>query len=260
MTRERLDCGSMPASDTPLALIGYPAPAARALRDLGLIALSVPTDDTRAVLDACRTLHFTGALVHDSQQVHLLDAVTPDTAARRVGRVDAVSFAGTLSGTFALTDALSDTLEDSGYATRGASALLIGLDAHDLALALPLARLGFADIGVAAESLPEAERAIRDLPAGLRAYPLSRRDPSCRTYAERADLIVLTAGPLPGGLVQPYHTLIDLTGRADASSSGAGRVDLSRLPLRRLARQLAHATGQRFHPDELEPVLPALSS
>ncbi|MCD0167864.1 shikimate dehydrogenase, partial [Deinococcus sp. 12RED42] len=46
----------MPASDTPLALIGYPAPAARALRDLGLIAVSVPTDDTRAVLDACRTL------------------------------------------------------------------------------------------------------------------------------------------------------------------------------------------------------------
>ena len=250
----------MSASDTPLALIGYPAPAARALRDLGLIAVNVPVGDTRAVMDACRALHFTGALVHDSQQIHLLDAVTPDTTARRVGRVDAISFAGEPHGTFALSDALTDTLEASGYATRGAAALLVGTDAHDLALALPLARLGFTDIGVAAESLPKAERAVRDLPAGLRAFPLSRRDPSCQGFAERADLIVLTGGPLPTGLIQPYHTLIDLTGRINPERSGASSVDLSRLPLRRLARQLAHATDQRFHPDELEPVLPALSS
>lgn len=244
--------------DSPLALIGYPAPAARALRDLGLIAVNVPTDDLRAVLDASRTLHFTGALVHPSQETHALGAVTPDAVARRVGRVDAIALSGEFHGTFALSDALTDALDASGYASRGASALILGVDAHDLALALPLARLGFTEIGIAAESTPEAERAARDLPAGRRAYPLSRRDPSVTDFAARADLIVLTAGPLPSGLTQPYHTVIDLTGRASVTGSGASTLDLRDLPLRRLARQLEHATGQRFHPQELEGALQAL--
>ncbi|UBV43589.1 shikimate dehydrogenase [Deinococcus taeanensis] len=249
----------MPPSDTPLALIGYPSPAARALRDLGLIAVNVPTGDLRGVLDACRTLQFSGALVHPSQETHALDAVTPDPVARRVGRVDAVSLSGQPRGTFAFSDALTDALDASGYASRGASALILGLDAHDLALALPLARLGFTELGLAAESIPEAERAARDLPAARRAYPLSRRDPSVSAFAARADLLILTAGTMPAGMVQPYHTVIDLTGRASVTGTGASSVDLRDLPLRRLARQLEHATGQRFHPQGLEGALQALA-
>ena len=72
------------------------------------------------------------------------------------------------------------------------------------------------------------------------------------------DLLILTAGTLPPGLVQPYHTVIDLTGRASVTGSGATTLDLRDLPLRRLARQLEHATGQRFHPQELEGALQAL--
>ncbi|MFD1730281.1 hypothetical protein ACFSC4_02850 [Deinococcus malanensis] len=114
-------------------------------------------------------------------------------------------------------------MTDSGYATRGAGALLIGLDAVDLTLALPLARLGFSNMGVAAETLPEAERAARHLPAGVRTFPVSRRDAALATLAERADLIVLTGGPLPAGLLQPYHTLADLTGHAVVGTSGPPR-------------------------------------
>lgn len=248
----------MPAFDTPLALVGYAPQAARALRDLGLVAVSVPTDDPASVLEACRALRFTGALVHASQQVSTFEKVTADSAARRVGRVDAVAFTAGLHGTFAEADALTDVLHDSGYASRGASAVLLGQHAPDLALALPLARLGFTELGVVAASAPDAERAVRDVPAGVRVYPLSRRDPSVTDLAGRADLIVLTAGDLPHGLVQPYHTVIDLTGHANVSGTGASSLDLRPLPLRRLARQLAHATGQRFQPQELEGALHAL--
>ncbi|GGK32671.1 hypothetical protein GCM10008955_28290 [Deinococcus malanensis] len=242
----------MPAPyDTPLALIGYPPDAARALRGLGLLALSVATDNLGATLEACRSLHFTGAIVHPTLESHLPDVSTPDAEARRVGRVDALAFAGGTHGIFALADALGDAVTDSGYATRGAGALLIGLDAVDLTLALPLARLGFSNMGVAAETLPEAERAARHLPAGVRTFPVSRRDAALATLAERADLIVLTGGPLPAGLLQPYHTLADLTGHAVVGTSGATSLDLSTLPARRLARQLEHATGQRFHAQDL---------
>lgn len=248
----------MSASDAPLALMGYPTAAARALRELGFVALHVPTDDLKHVMDACQTLKFSGALVHPSQEAHALDAVQADSTARKVGRVDAVAFAGSAHGTFALADALTDLLDASGYATRGASAVLLGLDAHDLALALPLTRLGFSDIGLAAETTPEAERAARDLPAGLRAYPMNRRDPALKNLAERADLIILTGGSLPTSLLQPYHTLIDLTGQAGPSSTGATLLDLSGLQARRLVRQIAHATGQRLHAEEVSHVMQAM--
>ncbi|THF88203.1 shikimate dehydrogenase [Deinococcus sp. KSM4-11] len=247
----------MPAPDSPLALIGHASAAARALRDLGLVAITVPTDDLDGALSACRTLRFTGALVHPSMEAALLPLTQADPVAVRAGRVDAIAFAGGVHGTFALADALTDTIEASGYATRGASALLVGLAARDLALALPLTRLGFTDIGVVAETTPEAEGAARHLPAGVRSYPMSRRDPSVATLAERADLVVLTGGSLPTGLLQPYHTLVDLTGRAQQRSAAGTVMDLSRLPAQRLGRQLAHATGQRFHVDELTTLLPA---
>lgn len=257
--RGGLHWGPMPPSDSPLALLGYPTSAARALRDLGLVALALPTDDLKAVLAACHTLHFSGALVHASLEAAALDAAHPDRTAQRVRRVDAISFAGGAHGTFAFSDALSDALEASGYATRGASAVMVGLDAHDLALALPLARLGFTDLGVAADSTPEAERAARDVPAGVRVFPMSRRDPSLANLAERSDLVILTAGSLPAGVLQPYHTLIDLTGQVRPGSVAASVLDLGDLPARRLARQVMHATGQRLHAEELTGMLHALT-
>ncbi|WP_029475108.1 hypothetical protein [Deinococcus frigens] len=249
----------MQASDTPLALIGYPGPAARALRELGLVALATPTEHLKEVMDACMTLGFSGALVHPSQESCALDATQADATARRVGRVDAVAFSAGAHGTFALADALGDMLEASGYASRGASAVLLGTDMHDLALALPLSRLGFSAVGVAAANTPDAERAARDLPAGVRAFPLSRQDSALMGLAERADLLVLTGGHFPAGLAQPYHTVVDLTGQLAAAPGGATLLDLSALPARRLARQLAHATGQRFHPEELMGVVAALT-
>lgn len=249
----------MQAPDTPLALIGYPVSAARALRELGLLAMTTPTGDLKTIMDACVTLGFGGALIHRSLEARAHDATQPDATARRVGRVDAVAFTVGAHGTFALADALGDTLEASGYVTRGASAVLLGNDQHDLALALPLTRLGFSAVGVVAAHTPDAERVARDFPAGVRAFPLSRNDSALTGLAGRADLLVLTGGHLPAGLVQPYHTIVDLTGQLKIAPGGATLLDLSALSTRRLVCQLAHATGQRFHAAELAGAVAALT-
>lgn len=249
----------MPATfDAPLALIGYPAPAARALREVGLVALTVPDDDLSAVLDACRTLRFAGALVHATREIAVAGLVEADPDARRVGRVDALAFTGGVHGTYTLSDALTDVVEASGYAANGADALLIGSGA-DLARALPLVRLGFGNVGIVADSYPEAERFAREVPANVRAFPVGRRDSAIASLADRADLIVLTGGSLPPGLLQPYHTLVDLTGQATAGNSGAAGLDLARLPALRLVRQLLHATGQRYRPEDLSGLVTALA-
>lgn len=262
MARGRL--ALMPAlPDAPLALIGHSSQAARAFREVGLVALTVPESDLGAVLDACRTLHFTGALVHPSCEVAVAGVVDTDADARRVGRVDAVALAGgangsTAHGTYTLADALMDAVEASGYAAHGASALFLGSGA-DLARALPLVRLGFENVGIVADTLPDAERCARDVPASIRTFAVGRRDPALRSLAERADLVVLTGGSLPPGLLQPYHTLADLTGQGTTGTSGAALLDLSALPTLRLVRQLLHATGQRYRPEALAGLIGALA-
>ena len=254
-----------PAHDTPLALLGYAPDVARALRELGLTAVSVPVDSLEDVLRACAVLACPGALVAGPLRAAVLalgastSAVRADTAALRSGAADAVSFTGGIHGqavqthaTCTLPDALLDTLEDSGYPVRGARALLIG-QSGDLGAGLALTRLGLSSLTLAAASHPEAEALARSLPGGLKAHVTSRSDPALITLAERADLIVLTAGALPPGVLQPFHALLDLTGRASgaASKAGAALVPLIRLPELRLARRLHYATGQRFAPEVL---------
>jgi shikimate dehydrogenase len=72
------------------------------------------------------------------------------------------------------------------------------------------------------------------------------------SLAERADLVVLAGGAAPSGVLQPFHTVLDLTGdAAGAARAGAAVLPLAALPALRLALQLEHATGQRFHPEAL---------
>lgn len=248
-------------ADAPLALIGHSSEQARALHELGLTALAIPEAAPHELIAACQTLKFSGALIAPSHAHRWLDAVQADPDARKAGRVDAVSFHGAAGaqGTFAYADALSDAVRESGYAALGASLLIIGHGVQDMILAAPIARLGFTDIGLAADSAPEAERVRRELPAAPRMFPVSRRDETIRALADRSDLIVLTAGDLPRGLLQPYHTLIDLSGRQD-HGSGATLLNLSDLGAYHLARQLNHATGQQFAVNDLKRVAALLGS
>lgn len=248
-------------ADAPLALIGYSSDAARTLTSLGITALHVPDGPPADIISACQTLKFAGALVAPAQGQAWLSAVSADSDARRAGRVDSISFHGAAGaqGTFAYADALSDALRASGYAVVGASLLIIGHGVSDMVLAAPIARLGFTDIGLAADSAPEAERVRRELPNVPRLFPVSRRDSTVQALADRSDLVVLTGGDLPRGLLQPYHTLIDLTGNERASTSGATLLDLYDLPAHHLARQLLHATGRKYGTDDLGQFSAALT-
>lgn len=247
-------------ADAPLALIGYSGDAARALTALGIPSLNVPEGPPADIISACQTLKFSGALVAPAHGHAWLNAVNGDTDARRAGRVDSISFHGAAGaqGTFAYADALSDAVRASGYAVVGASLLIIGHSVSDMVLAAPIARLGFTDIGLAADSAPEAERVRRELPNVPRLFPVSRRDTTVKALADRSDLVVLTAGELPRGLLQPYHTLIDLTGNERARDGGATLLDLYDLPAHHLAQQLLHATGKTFSADDLLSVSAAL--
>lgn len=253
---------SLPDHPPLIGLLGYGAASARALRDLGYLALPLPTEGLGEVLAACQTLRFSGVLVHPAYEEQVFAAVQPDEAARRAGRVDAVALplaalASELHGTYTLTEALGDAVAATHYAARGATALLIGHGA-DLAAVMPLARLGFTQMGFVADTLPAAERLSRDVPAGTATYALSRRDPALQTLAERADLVVVAGGSLPPGVLQPYHTLLDLTGRVPVGS--ATRLELNELPELRLAQQLLHITGQRLHAAALADLAQAIQS
>lgn len=245
-----------------IGLLGYGPATARALRDLGYLAVPLPSEDLSSVLAACQTLHIGGVLVQPSLEEQAFAATQPDAVARQAGRVDAVALPVGLreaaaQGIYTLPTALSDAVTGIHYAARGASALLIG-HGHDLNAVLPLTRLGFAQVGFAADNLALADRLSREVPAGIATYAVSRRDPALQTLAERADLIVVTGGgALPAGVLQPYHTLLDLSGRLPAGS--ATRLELQELPALRLSQALLHITGQRLYGRSLEELLAAIA-
>lgn len=253
----------MPTAFPPLiGLLGYGPATARALRDLGYLALPLPPDDLSDVLTACQTLRISGVLVQPAYEEHAFAATRPDEAARQAGRVDAVALpvgllAAEPQGTYTLPDALGDAVAAAHYAARGASALLIG-HGNDLTSVMNLTRLGFTQVGFATDNPAVAKRLSREVPAGIASYALSRRDPALQTLAERADLIVVTGGSLPAGVLQPYHTLLDLSGRLP--SGNASRLELSELPSLRLSQALLHITGQRLHSQSLSSLITAMTA
>lgn len=246
-------------AEAPLALVGYSAAAAEAFREAGLLALSLPDAEPAEVVSACSTLGFVGALIAQAQGGKWLSATQPDPEAVRAGRVDAVAFAGKLStlgvkaaqGSFTLAEALAEAVVASGFTPHGAALLVLGEEAADMTLAAPLIRLGFSDIGLVAQSAPEAERARKLLPSAPRLFPTSRRDTGVGALADRSDLIVLTAGELPRGLLQPYHLLLDLTGKVRPQQCEAHLLTLEDLGAYHLSRRLRHATGQHYAPEDL---------
>lgn len=254
--------GSPPkdAAERALALIGYSSSASRAMREFGLMALSVPGAPLPDVLVACERLGFVGALLHPSLQESAAGHLQLDPDARKANRADALAFTGGPRGTFAAPEALIAAVQESSYAARGAHALLIG-SGSDLHVGLGLARLGFKAITVVGQTRREAEAVSRDLPAGLVAFALGRQEAAVPGLAERADLLILTGGHLPPGLLQPYHTVLDLTGLAgrETAAAGATLLSLPDFPARVLARQIEHATGQRFRPSALGDTAAALA-
>lgn len=249
------------STESPLALLGYPPLAARALRDLGLIAISLPTEPLNEVLAACEVLGFLGALIHPGVQEMAAPFLYLEPGARRAGRADAVAFSGGPRGNYVAPEALLDALQRYGPAARGKSAMIIGRG-PDLRVSLGLARLGLRAVTVVASHRPQAEQLLREFPAGVGAYALSRDDSAVQSLAERCEYIVLTGGQMPGGVLQPFHTVIDLTGYAAGAvqAAGATLLSLPDLPARVLARQLKYVTGQLPPPPLLQRLTEVLAA
>lgn len=247
-------------ADAPLALIGFGPPAARALRDLGLSALSVPDQPLSEVLSALHTLNFGGALLAPRVEAAAFALTQPDGFARKLSRVDALSLMGEARGTHTLEEALARVVEESGYALRGARLLVIG-EGASLRASLGLARLGAASVTVAAPHRPEAQGVLALLPGGVKGYAVAAGDAALESLAERADLVVLAGGALPEGVLHPFHTLLDLTGEGAALAArlGVPLLGAGALPPARLALQLEHATGQRFGLEALREAAAALA-
>lgn len=245
--------------ESPIALLGYPPEVAHALRDLGLVALGLPGAPLDEVLAACETLGFLGALLHSSVQETVAPHLYLDPDARRAGRADAVAFTGGARGTYTAPDALLEALTQRGYMGRNVAAMLIGRGA-DLRVALGLSRLGFKSVTVVASNRPAAEQVLREFPTGVASFALSRDDSAVQSLAERCELVVLTGGMMPLGVLQPYHTVLDLTGYAApiVAEAGATLLQLPDFPLRVLSRQLEHVTGQRLKPELLDAVVKVL--
>lgn len=245
--------------DAPLALIGHAPQAARALRELGLVALAVPDGPLADVFAALRTLHFCGALLAPHLEEAALAHVQSDASARKLGRADSLSLAGGVHASHTLEEAVLRLVQDSAYAARGARMLILG-EGAPLRAAVGLARLGAPSVTVAAGHASEAERALQLLPAGVKGYALSLADSALGALAERADLVVLAGGVLPSGVLQPFHTLLDLTaGAQGAGREGVPHIETGALPALRLSLQLEHATGQRFKPEALRDASPAFA-
>lgn len=254
--------------DTPLALFGYPPEVAAAFRASGLLTNALASDELERAFEACQELRYLGALLHPSLEARALPYVSVEEDAAKFRGVNAVAFSrqpGIMGrhGIYAQATALSDAVSASGFQTAGANLLLIG-NGSDLVHGLPLVRLGFKSVGLVTEHLGDAERYQRELPRQGQTFALSRLDSSLPTLAQRADLIVLTGGTLPPDLVQPYHTFLDLSGqsgaRREASRVAATVLELPDLASLKLARQLWHATGQRYHPGDLSELAQMLES
>lgn len=262
MTTLRLPPGTLrkAGGESPIALLGYPPETARALRDLGLVALGLPSEPLDEVLVACEVLGFLGALIHFGVQETVAPHLYLDPDARRAGRADAVAFMGGPRGTYTAPEALLDALQARGYSGRGASAMMIGRG-QDLRISLGLGRLGFRSVTVVASNRPTAEQILREFPVGLAAYALSRDDSAVQSLAERCEMIVLTGGLMPRGILQPFHTVLDLTGYAApaVTEAGATLLSLPDFPVRMLSRQLEHATGQRWPAEMLGAAVQVLN-
>ncbi|MBB6097523.1 shikimate 5-dehydrogenase [Deinobacterium chartae] len=252
----------------PLALIGPEldallAPLHDLLRaeNLDLWPVPVRCDDPARTLTALGDLGFAGALLGRSVQETMLDAAARSTLeARRAGRADALNLtAGGYEAGYALEEALQRSLEAAHFNALGARLLVVGAGGA-LAAGAQLARLGFASVTVAADDLPDAQAALRGLPAGVKAYATSLRQEALAATAVHSDLIVNVGGSagLPPAWLQPYHTLLDLEERPElhAALQRAGGSGLSAQDVRarRLGLRLAQVAGRSPDADALREI------
>ncbi len=210
-----------------------------------LVPVHLPDPEPASALLSLHQLGFAGALVGDD----LAEAFYPHVGrtspeARSVQATDTLSVppGGYLgfSGHHTLATALVDAALEVRLALQGSKLLVLGGGARARA-ALALARLGVSAVILATPELPLGERAAATVPPGPRVRVLWEKDPLLPELALECDVVALAAAP-GRDLLQPYHTLIDLSGQ-QLGGAALQRVDPSVWQSWRLKRQLEQLLG-----------------
>jgi hypothetical protein len=92
-----------------------------------------------------------------------------------------------------------------GRYALGDKALWVGPLSPELALGLR----GLSAVSVVGPSFPEGEAFLQQLPSPQRGV-VAVSEPQAQAVARQADLLIYAGGPLPLGLIQPYHRVLAL--------------------------------------------------
>lgn len=249
-----------------VAVLGS-GPSARALAryrdpDLRLWLQAVPTGSVTAAVEALPVLGFAGAIVfgEDARREAAVAVARRSLDADDQGTVDAVSVAGDATlGDHVGGRAVVEGLRTAGWEPRGARIVAIGDDAGTRALLRELATAGAEEITLVAEDAPAAERAVRDLPTGVRARGVAVRDPALPSLMERCDAVLRASdllAPLPERM-GPHLTIVDLTAGLDPSwrregrAAGAATVRWADVEAHRVSAALRTVVGGDVDPEPL---------
>ncbi|MDZ7707727.1 MAG: hypothetical protein U5J97_07500 [Trueperaceae bacterium] len=249
-----------------VAVLGS-GPSARALAryrdpDLRVWLQSVPIGSVTAAVDALPVLGFAGALVfgEDARREAAVAVARRSLDADEQATVDAVSVAGDATlGDHVGGRAVVDGLRSAGWEPRGARIVAIGDDAGTRALLRELATAGAEEITVVAEDAPAAERAVRDLAAGVLVRGVAVRDPTLPALMARCDAVLRASdllAPLPERM-GPHLTIVDLapgldpSWRRDGRAAGASTVRWADVEAHRVAAALRTVVGGEVDPEPL---------
>jgi shikimate dehydrogenase len=253
-----------------VALLGT-GPSARALAryrdpEMRVWLHVVPTGPVAAAVRALPVLGFAGALVFgEEERREAAGAVARRSLdAEEQQAVDAVAVAGDATlGDHVGGRAVVEGLRRAGWDPRGARVVALGAGAPGRAVARELATAGAEEVAFVAPDAPSAERAVPDLPTGVRAHGLAVHDPALPGVLERCDALLRADDLLAPGDAQlgPHLTVVDLVPGLDAAwrregrSAGATTVAWADVEAHRVAAALRTVVGGEV---DAEPLLELL--
>jgi hypothetical protein len=239
----------------PVAFLGFEAGrVVQALYKLEahFLPTVVPTTaKLERVIQGLEPLGFLGAVFVGAPSPEALKLVDGfSSSSERDGAIDAIQVTRGTQGAHTLEDGLLGALDAIAYRGFGANALVIGGDASASA-AVQVARAGVKNLTIAAPDRPHAERLARHAPAGVTVRTISSEEPAFLEALERADLLLLCDHKmrLEPRHLQPYHTLIEVSGESSLSVAleriGGQTVSYKAIQTHHLSAQLEFVTGRK---------------
>lgn len=222
----------------------------------------VPVGSIREAVAALPVLGFAGALIFgEAARREAASAVSRRSLdAEDQMAVDAVTVAGEATlGDHVGGRAVVEGLRTAGWDPHGARVVAFGVGAAGRAVARELATAGAEEVTFVAADAPAAERAVPDLPAGVRARGLAMHDPAVPALLGRCDALLRGADLLApiADVLGPHLTVVDLAPGLDPAwrrqgrAAGAATVAWADVEAHRVAAALRAVLGGEVDPEPL---------